>query len=435
MRARSLVLATVAAAALAVPQGAAAADYVPDQVIVHYKAGTSGGAKADIQAATRTATRRTLPGGSQQLTIEGGASVPQTLSKLERNRSVAYAVPNLVAHAAAFVPNDPGWHLQWNLWGPFGINMPEAWELARHAHASGGRGVTVAVLDTGVAYRSFKRYRRAPDLDGFVRGHDFVDGDRYPFDLNGHGTHVAGTIAESTDNRRAAAGIAYHARIMPLRVLDSDGAGDTVAIARAIRYATKRKVQLINLSLEFDSSVRAAQIPDIISALHYARRHGVTVVAAAGNQADFRVAYPARASGVIAVAATTDDGCEADYSNAGPGVDVSAPGGGADAPNDDNPWDAAHCKPDAPGKDIYQQTFTTGIRHFGLPSGYEGTSMAAPHVTGTAALLIASGRLGRHPSPAAIERRLKETARDIGPPGPDRRYGYGLIDAAAALRP
>jgi serine protease len=156
-------------------------------------------------------------------------------------------------------------------------------------------------------------------------------------------------------------------------------------------------------------------------------------VAAAGNQAEPVVAYPARASGVIAVAATTERGCEADYSNAGHQVDVSAPGGGADAPNDDNAWDAAHCDPDSPGRDIYQQTFTSGIRHFGLPSGYEGTSMAAPHVTGVAALLIASRRLGSHPSPSAIEQRLKQTARDIGSPGPDERYGYGLIDARAAL--
>jgi serine protease len=252
--------------------------------------------------------------------------------------------------------------------------------------------------------------------------------------LNGHGTHVAGTIAETTNNKSGAAGIAYRARIMPLRVLDSEGAGDTSDIARAIRYAAKRNVDVINLSLEFDSSVRASQIPDIVSAVRYARRHGSLVVAAAGNQADAVVAYPARTPGVLAVAATTYNGCEADYSNAGRDVDVSAPGGGVDAPNADNPWDAAHCRPDENGRYIYQQTFIRGVTRFGLPGGYEGTSMAAPHVSGIAALLVGTRRLGRNPSPNALEEQLKRTARDIGIPGFDRRYGYGLVDAAAALR-
>src|SRR5215211_6391109 len=311
--------------------------------------------------------------------------------------------------------------------------MPDAWTLARRRHSPGGRGVVGAVLDTGVAYRNYRRYRRAPDLRHFTRGYDFVDEDRFPFDLNGHGTHVAGIIGETTNNRRGAAGIAYRARIMPVRVLDAEGAGDTIAISRAIRWATRRHARLINLSLEFDSSVRASQIPDIVGALRYARRHGVTVVGAAGNQGDSVVAYPARASGVIAVAATTESGCEADYSNAGSDVDVSAPGGGANAPNGDNAWDLRHCSRGA-GRDIYQQTFTTSIRRFGLPGGYEGTSMSAPHVSGLAALLIGAKRLGRHPSPRAIENHIKSTARDIGPPGFDARYGHGLVDAAAALR-
>jgi serine protease len=437
MRKRSLLPAALALVLLAAPAGAAAAPYVPDQVLVKYKDGTTGGERAVAQADTGTQVAGAIPGGSTQLQIQDGQSVAQTVAELRKDPDVAYAVPNYEARIAGdLIPNDPGFRLQWNLGGPFGINMPAAWGLARQGGSPGARGVKIATLDTGVAYRNFKRFKRAPDLKFFLPGYDFVDGDRYPLDENGHGTHVAGTIAEGTNNRLASAGIAYRARIMPIRVLDSEGTGNTSDIARGIRYAARRRVQLINLSLEFGTQVRGGQIPDVLSAIRYARRRGVTIVAAAGNQADSVVAYPARAPGVIAVAATTERGCEADYSDAGTDVDVSAPGGGVDAPNDDNPWDQQHCRPDEPGRDIYQQTFTSPrVGRFLLPGGYEGTSMAAPHVTGIAALLIGTKRLGPHPSPRAIQLRIEQTARDAGPPGFDVRYGYGIVDAAAALNP
>jgi len=419
---------------LAVPGGAAAADYVPGQVIVKYKDGTTGPAESVVERGTGTDAKQPIPGGSTQLKITDGASVTQTVDELRADPKVAYAVPNYRAHASVLFPNDPGFGLQWNFSGPFSLNMPDAWSLARQRGAPGGRGATVAVLDTGVAYRNFRRYRRAPDLRSFLPGYDFVDDDTYPFDLNGHGTHVSGTIAEVTNNGEGAAGIAYRAKIMPLRVLDAEGTGDTVSIARAIRFAAKRGVDVINLSLEFGSSVRGAQIPDVLSAIRYATRRGSVIVAAAGNQADAVVAYPARASGVIAVAATTDRGCEADYSNAGSDVDVAAPGGGVDAANNDNAWDLEHCKPDEPGRDVFQQTFTTSLKRFGLPSGYEGTSMSSPHVAALAALIVATRRLGPKPNPRSVAEQIERTARDAGAPGFDPRYGYGLVDAAAALR-
>jgi len=429
-----LLTAAMAATALILPSLAGASGYVPGEVIVRYKDGTAGRVQEKVEDVTGTQTERPVPGGSEQLAIEDGDSVKETVAELREDPNVAYAVPNYRAHASGFVPNDPGFRLQWNLSGAFGINMPDAWNLATARGTPGGTGAVVAVLDTGVAYESFRRYRRVPDLNRFVRGYDFVANDRHPNDQNGHGTHVAGTIAESTNNRVGTAGIAYGARIMPVRVLDSDGAGDTVAIARGLRYAARRRVAVINLSLEFESSVRSSQIPDIVRAIRYARRRGVLIVAAAGNQGSSSTAYPARARNVMAVAATTIRGCQADYSNSGFDLDITAPGGGNDAANTDTPYDASVCRPDQRGPYIFQQTFTTSPRSFGLPGGYEGTSMAAPHVSGVAALVIASRRLGRRPSPRLVEEHLESTARDIGAPGFDPRYGHGLLDAAAALR-
>ena len=179
--------------------------------------------------------------------------------------------------------------------------------------------MVVAVLDTGVAYRNWHQFRVSPDFAGthFVAPYDFVAGNRYPLDREGHGTFVTGTIAEATNNGIGLTGLAYGASIMPVRVLDASGAGDAATISRGIRYAVAHGAQVINLSLEFDMTVTAADIPDIESAILYAHRHGVVVVAAAGNDSAEQLAYPARTPSVISVGATTKDRCLADYSNGG----------------------------------------------------------------------------------------------------------------------
>lgn len=434
---QALPLLALVGLALALPVGASASpgrSYVPGEVLVKYKGGTSTRAQASAASAVGTGGAVGPPAASKRLELRAGTSVAGAVHKLRRDPRVEYAVPNYIAHASGLVPDDPAFRLQWNLSGANGINMPDAWNLAKARRGPGGKGVTVAVLDTGVAYQRYKRFRRAPDLQRFAKGYDFMDGDSHPNDDNGHGTHVAGTIAQTTGNKVGTAGIAYRAKIMPVRVLNERGEGDTVAIAQGIRYAARHGADVINLSLEFKPSVRAAEIPNIISALRYARRRGAVVVAAAGNTAGASVAYPARAPTVIGVSATTIRGCLADYSNSGLDADLAAPGGGYDAALSDNPYDAKACQPDLKGASIYQQTFTSSVRSFGLPGEYMGTSQASPHVSGVAALLIATKRLGRNPSPRAIESRLKETARDIGAPGRDSHYGYGLLDARAALR-
>lgn len=445
MRSTPLLLALAVAAALGAPAAASAADVVPGKVIVRYRADATRMERAIVQKATGTRFATVLPSGSRTLAIEDGDSVAKTLSELRKHPKVAYAVPDYRVHAADFVPNDPGrgrvaggWEsVQWNFAGTWGVNAPRAWDYARRLGAPGGRGAVVAVIDSGVAYENYKQFRRAPDLyaNRFSRfRYDWVDHDSHPNDEEGHGTHVTGTIAQKTNNGFGVTGLAYGVTIMPLRVLDAQGNGDGADIARAIRYAVNHGANVINMSVEFDVSLRAGDIPEVISAIHYASRKNVTLVAASGNEGISKVAYPARDPEVISVGATTFDGCLADYSNAGRGLDLVAPGGGQDASFNDNPMDRKNCDPSGADHHIVQETLWRNVSHFGLV-GFEGTSFATPHVTAAVALLIATKRLGAHPTPGAIRNRLRATARDLGPPGYDAHYGAGLLDVAAALAP
>jgi serine protease len=368
--------------------------------------------------------------------------VARAVRTLRRKDGVAYVARNPIARAAGFIPNDPGFttrpggwvDTQWNLLPGNGVNAPDAWQHLIDAGAPGGRGVVVAVLDTGVAYADRGPFRRSPDFAStrFVQGHDFVGRDPFPNDENGHGTHVAGTIAESTDNGTGLTGLAYGASVMPVRVLDRNGEGDAATIAEAVRYAVRNGADVINLSLEFGTDVRAREIPSLLEALTFARKRGVLVVGASGNEGDRMLAFPAKSSSVLAVGATTEHGCLSDFSNLGRGLDLVAPGGGTDAATGD-----PNCKPDgSPGRPIFQLTFAgDSLRRFGYPNVYEGTSMAAPHVSAAAALVIASRILGAEPTAEQIIARLRATARDLGPRGVDTRYGAGLLDAAAATDP
>jgi serine protease len=441
-------LALCALALLLGPSGAhAQSTYAPNVVVVKYAYATPPRARAAIARAAGTQEPRAIASHTRILRLKPRTTLAKALAHLRREPQVQWAVPDYRAHTseAPFLPNDPGnthtpggWQaLQWNFAGEFGVDAPQAWGnlAADGARGGGGRGVVVAVLDTGIAYANRGPFRRSPDFTAnqFVSGYDFVDHDPFPNDRNGHGTHVAGTIAEATGNNRDLTGLAYGVRLMPVRVLDSEGEGDASVIARGVRFAVNHGAKVINLSLEFSSFVTASDIPELLEALRYARDRGVLVVAAAGNEGHHAIAYPARAPRVVSVGATTEHGCLASFSNDGSGLTLVAPGGGPDA---DLPGDP-NCHPEAPaGRDIFQVTFVgSSPRRFGIPSGYDGTSMATPHVSATAALIIASGLLGRHPTPAQLIARLRATARRLGSAGDAALYGSGLVDAGAATAP
>ena len=428
----------------------------------------ASGAVAGSATATETPTHGPYVPGQLLVRFQGGAEhvvdVPDDvgLATAERalndNPAVAYAVPNYVAHASA-IPNDPGvagvpggWQrTQWNflpcgsLCGETpaqyqelgGLNAPEAWDILKQRGAAGGRGARVAVLDTGIAYTTKKpRFRKSPDFarKQFLPGYDFVDHDRLPLDEDGHGTHVTGTIAERTGNHFGLTGLAWRAKIMPVRVLDADGFGTARNIAKGIRWAANHRAQVINMSFEFSLGVNSCgKIKGICSAVKYAFKKGALVVAAAGNENGEPVAFPAGAPHVIGVGRTTKDACLAGDSRTGTGLDLVAPGGGYPALSTCGTDDSIFTR----GVPIFQLTFDRqGFTHFGYPGGYEGTSMAAAHVSGVAAMVIASHLVGR--SPTAVECQLEATARrndsQLGQPYDQRLFGAGLVDAAAAVR-
>jgi serine protease len=302
-------------------------------------------------------------------------------------------------------PNDACYKYQWHMRQ---LGMPDAWKRGN------GKGVIVAVIDTGVS--------KVADLADtkFVPGYNFIANNTNADDDHGHGTHVAGTIAQSTNNKRGVAGVAYGATIMPLKVLSARGSGSVAGITQAIRWAADHGANVINMSLGGPT-----RMGSMGAAVKYARDKGVVIVAAAGNDGRGRVGYPAGYPGVVAVAATQFDETTTFYSNWGKEIDVAAPGGNTRVDQDGDG------KPDG----VLQHTIVPGNTSNTDYLWFMGTSMASPHTAGVAALIMGAGVR----KPDAVEEILLGTARK---PKADSRaggrvddhYGAGIVDASAALK-
>jgi serine protease len=399
---------------------------IPGQLIVHFREGTPSAVHSRIAAAARGSLVRSL--GTERHAV---VSVPAGEEERYRqvllaDAAVEFVEPNLVRRAS-FTPNDEFYARQWNLQM---IQAEPAWDITF------GDGVTVAVVDTGVAYEDFDVYARAPDLAEatFVAPWDFVNDDSHANDDQGHGTHVAGTAAQSTNNDIGVAGVSPGAAIMPVKVLDSDGFGSSQSVADGVFWAVDSGADIINLSLGGGGvSLLESQ------AYQYAEDNGVVVIAAAGNGGfdgfgDPFLDYPAAIPTVISVGAVDSEQDLTYYSNFGFGddgssIDIVAPGGDTSADLDNDGF------PDG----VVQNTFAHAscgsfdpldFTNFGYCS-WQGTSMATPHVSGVAALVLS---IYPDLTPSQVRQVLTCSAKDIGPVGNDLIYGAGLVQAFNAIR-
>lgn len=318
---------------------------------------------------------------------------------------VAHAEPNW-RRWALYKPNDPLYKHQWHM---DQVRAPEAWDLTT------GEGVTVAVLDTGIAYGTDPSAPKIlRDLKGvkFVSPFNTLDHSTDANDRQGHGSHVAGTIAQNTNNGIGVVGVAYGVTLMPVKVLSDSGSGTLAGVVEGIYYAADKGAQVINMSL---GSSRGSHLEE--EACTYAFKKGVFIAAAAGNTGREGVGYPAACKDAVAVAAVRFDRTRTFYSSYGTKVALSAPGG--DMRVDQN----GDGQPDG----VLQNT----VKDRGTSDDFlyfQGTSMATPHVAGAAALVMAAGVK----SPARVLAILQETAGKIE--GDTHGMGKGIIDCFAAVQ-
>ena len=435
--------------------------FLRGSIIVKFRAGTTPAAqRAMLASVNGSATPALSYADFDIVSIDQAANPEAVARRLDAQPDVEYAQARY-RMTPMFTPNDPMYSRQWNYPA---LDMERAWDINPGATSD----VVVAVLDSGVAFRSgvFRFNARAfgivngpsfpalgaidvpfavaPDLgstDRFVSPRNFIWNDTNPLDFDGHGTHVAGTIGQLTNNSVGVAGMAFNVRIMPVKVIDTDWdfifnspfQGTDDVVARGVRYAVDNGAKVLNMSI----GRTGPPAPVVQEAIQYAVSRGAFVVVAAGN--DFQNGNPTprpadvapQIDGMVSVAAIGRDRSRARYSSTGSFVELAAPGG-----------DQVR---DGLAGGILQQTYDRDMTETYLqgPSRYraprfdvfvydffQGTSMAAPHVSGFAALLIQQGIT----SPAAIEAMMKRYATDLGSSGRDDEFGFGLINPRAALR-
>lgn len=458
--------------------------YLPSQVLVKFKSGVSVAGRSRALSALRSRpdanalrwigdvavlTDETQPDARVLADALGAQpeveyAQPNYIRRQPGWRSGAYRTPAAVAPSSALTPDDPDYSvLQWNF---SLIDMPGAWTI----NPGGSPSVTVAVIDTGVTTDSGtitfpiwtgQRFEAtalpfgpSPDLSSsriVDPDAEVLLGDGAPLiDMVGHGTHVASTIAEDANNGMGLAGMAYNVRLMPVKVCigywevmigramssepgfadpDAGGCSDD-AIVSGIRYAVDNGAKVINLSLGGPDPA-----PAIRDALMYAVQHGAFVAVAAGNDHDdgnpveYPASYAPDIDGVMAVGAIGKSEARAYYSSTGDYVEIAAPGGDDTQGGGEDQgyiWQTTLFPPDQDPTVLVRPRFDRYVE-----VGYEGTSMATPHVSGLAALLMSQGDVK---SPKAIEAFIKATAKDLGTSGKDDEFGAGLIQPRAALR-
>ena len=442
--------------------GEAPVPYVRGKVIVKFRATATADDRATALREAGATSMAQPPHADFDVMAIGRDADPEAVAhQLAGRPEVEYAQAAYRVEPY-FRPNDPLFSSQWNLTQ---LGMEQAWDINQGATSS----IVVAVLDTGVAFenaiyqftgvpwtddagvrypglgRVSVPFAAAPDLAGssrFPSPRDFIWNDVHPVDLDGHGTHVAGTIGQLTNNSLGAAGMAFNVRIMPVKciatewddIFDSPNVGTDDVVAQAIRYAADNGAKVINMSLGRTEGPEATVIG---SAMRYAVSKGVFIAVAGGNSYERgnpieRLAEQAGPiDGAMVVAATGPDRLRSYFSGVQSYVEIAAPGGNSRLGSGTTAGVV---------QQTYDSTFTDLYllppARFAAPRfdvfayrAFQGTSMATPHVAGLAALLMSQGIT----KPEAVEAAIKRFATDLGATGRDNEYGSGLINPRGTL--
>ncbi len=435
--------------------------YVPGEVLVRFKTDVEADGRVRALAAARVSVEQRNArwiGDTLWMRASDEADAERLAATLRRQSEVEWAQPNYL-HWTKSTPNDPLYNRQWNL---DLIEMPRAWDINTGANDT----ITVAVVDSGTTTTTNTfvfplwtgsgiesvavPFRVSPEIGAarILPGRDFVFWSGPVLDMIGHGTHVASTVLQETNNNASLAGIAYRARLLPLKACfgyweiqitqsalgipgyvdpRDEGACPTSATSQAIRYAADNGAHVVNYSLG-----SLSPSPATLDALRYATGRGAFVAIAVGNEfedgnpTEYPASYAAEIDGAMAVGAVGRNSRRAFYSNTGSHLEIVAPGGDfRDGGLSGVIYQTSLDEDDFDPFSIIRPRFD---RYMEVPN--QGTSMAVPHVSGVAALLRSQGIT----TPEAIEAALKRFARDLGTGGRDNDYGHGLVDARTTLR-